>query len=319
MSLASTVRRRLEGRAAWSAVAEIDRWMQRCGVEAAVEPEQLDHLFVEDGPMRWHVTTMGRGPVALLLHGTGASSHSFLGLMALLAEHFTVVAPDLPGHALTRVPPSFVPSLPNMAAALGRLVARLDQRPRVVVGHSAGAALAARMTIDRAVEPTLVVGLAAALVPFPRLARAVLSPAAELLSRSVVPVLIASGFARTRRVDRIVRSTGSALGPYGIERYRRLVERPEHVEGALSMMAQWDLAPLYDALPRLDVPFLLLSGGRDRAVSVAQTRAASARLPRATMVVLEQAGHLLHEEQPQRVSRLILEHEARSRRRPEDS
>jgi len=292
---------------------------QRRGTEATPPPPAPTSRFVQDGPLRWHVATMGTGPAVLLVHGTGASSHSFHALMRRLASHFTLVAPDLPGHALTRAPRSFEPTLPNTAHALGRLAAALELRPRIVVGHSAGAALVARMTLDRLIEPepALVVGLAAALVPFRGLARAVLHPAAAVLSRSLAPALIATRFGRTRRVDDIVRSTGSVLDRHGVESYRRLVERPEHVAGVLAMMARWDLDPLYDALPRLRPPFLLLAGANDRAVPLAQLRAASARVPRATLVVVERAGHLLHEEQPNEVARLILEHAEPSRQHEE--
>jgi magnesium chelatase accessory protein len=286
---------------------------------ASERPAELEHRFVQEGPLRWHVTTMGRGPVVLLVHGTGASSHSFFALMRQLAERFTLVAPDLPGHANTRATGSFEPTLPGTARALGRLVTTLGLSPTIVVGHSAGAALAARMTLDRLVEPELVVGLAPALVPFRGLARAVLHPAAGLLSRSIAPALIAAGVARTRRVEDIVRSTGSVLDRQGVESYRRLVARPEHVAGVLAMMARWDLVPLHDALPRLDTPLLLVAGESDRAVPVAQLRAASARLPHATLVVVRGAGHLLHEEQPQHVARLILERVDRAERPREDA
>ena len=269
--------------------------------------------FVQDGAIRWHVTMMGRGPVALLVHGTGASSHSFHALMRRLAERFTLVAPDLPGHARTRVPRWFSPSLPDTALALGRLMDALELRPTLVVGHSAGAALVARMTLDRLVEPELVVGLAPALVPLRGLARAVLHPAAGLLARSIGPSVIAAGASLGRPVAAVLRSTGSVLDGEGVESYRRLVERPEHVAGVLTMMARWDLDPLYDALPRLHAPCLLLAGRSDRAVPVAQLRAVSARLPHATLVVVERAGDLLHEERPHEVSRLLLEHVDRSR------
>jgi len=67
--------------------------------------------------------------------------------MPLLAEHFTVIAPDLPGHAFSEVPRWFEPSLPVMAAALEELIDALHVTPQVAVGHSAGAALLARMTV----------------------------------------------------------------------------------------------------------------------------------------------------------------------------
>ena len=40
----------------------------------------------------------GSGPVLLLLHGIGDSSESWEPLMAALAQHFTVIAPDMLGH-----------------------------------------------------------------------------------------------------------------------------------------------------------------------------------------------------------------------------
>lgn len=289
--------------------ADVERRILRLASAVDPAPTALQHRYVEDGPIRWHVTTMGRGPAVLLIHGTGASSHSLHPLMQRLAERFTLVAPDLPGHALTRADRSFEPSLPNIARALGRLVDALELRPVLVVGHSAGAAIVVRMTLDGLVEPELVVGLAPALVPFRGLARAVLHPAAALLARSIAPTLIASGVALTRGgVDGLVRSTGSVLDAEGIDSYRRLVERPEHVAGVLSMMASWDLEPLHAALPRLRTPCLLLAGRNDRAVPVAQLRDASARLPHATLVVVERTGHLLHEERPDSVARIILEH-----------
>ena len=57
--------------------------------------------FVRSAHMRWHVQTMGSGPVALLLHGTGASTHSWRNVMPLLAQRFQVVALDLPGHGFS--------------------------------------------------------------------------------------------------------------------------------------------------------------------------------------------------------------------------
>ena len=67
-------------------------------------PHRQASRFVEAGGIRWHVQIMGQGPVMLLLHGTGAASHSWRDIMPLLAAQFTVVVPDLPGHGFTRAP-----------------------------------------------------------------------------------------------------------------------------------------------------------------------------------------------------------------------
>jgi magnesium chelatase accessory protein len=91
-----------------------------------------------------------------------------------------------------------------------------------------------------------------------------------------------------------------------VEFYRLLSARPQHVAGTLSMMAHWDLAPLYRELPALSVPLYLLGGELDRAVPVPQLRAVAQHMPSARIQVFEGAGHLLHEEQPHSIARAIL-------------
>lgn len=270
--------------------------------EDATRPQSLT---VRRGGFCWHVRAAGRGPALLLLHGTGASGDSFRGLMPLLAERFTVFAPDLPGHAESRPPPWFKPTLPAMAAALRELLDALGAEPAVAVGHSAGAALLVRMALDRAVAPQLVVGLGAALVPFRGLARAVLPPAARALA--VASSLFAPRDWDAGRVERMLRRTGSSLDASGVELYRQLLERPGHVTATLSMMAHWDIDSIFAELPALPARLLLLAGRDDRAVPVAQQRAAAARAPRGRLAVVDAAGHLLHEERPATVARLILD------------
>lgn len=123
------------------------------------------HRAIVSGGIRWHVQIQGSGPALLLLHGTGASSDSFGALMPLLAQRFTVIAPDLPGHAGSTAAATFEPSLPAMAAALGELLGALDVTPVMAVGHSAGGALVVRMTLDGIIAPELLVGIGAAMFP----------------------------------------------------------------------------------------------------------------------------------------------------------
>jgi magnesium chelatase accessory protein len=269
-------------------------------------PNREFSRFVHRGGIRWHVQVMGSGPVLLLVHGTGASTHSYRDLMPLLAEQFTVVAPDLPGHAFTIPPAHLEPSPAVFSSALQELLEALELTPVVTVGHSAGAAVVARMALDCTVKPKLVVGLAAALVPLRGLARAVLVPTARLLARSSIASNVISLGAHDRNgVDRMIRTTGSNLDARGIELYRRLSTRPDHVGGALAMMASWDLDSLYADLPEVTSRVLLLAGARDRAVPLAQQELAAARMPDARVVVVDDVGHLLHEEAPARVAGLI--------------
>ena len=117
-------------------------------------PNREASRFVEAGGLRWHVQIAGSGPALLLVHGTGASTHSFRDLLPLLAQRFTVVAPDLPGHGFTTRPADPAGfSLPGMAAGVAALLRVLDVAPAVAVGHSAGAAILCRMCVDGALAP----------------------------------------------------------------------------------------------------------------------------------------------------------------------
>ncbi len=269
-------------------------------------PNQNASRFVRAGGIPWHVQTMGAGPTVLLLHGTAASTHSWRDLAPALARRFTVVAPDLPGHGFTESPANARMSLPGMAGAVRSLLQVLDVRPRLVVGHSAGAAVALRLTLDGAIAPAGIVGLNAALQPFTGVAGQIFSPLARLLvGLPLLPELF-SWRARDRAVvEKLLADTGSVLDPAGVELYARLVRDPRHTAAALAMMARWDLGPLVADLPRLGTKLLLIAGENDRTVPPHVSDDAARLVPGARVVRRPGQGHLGHETDPAGTAALI--------------
>ena len=263
--------------------------------------------FVSAGGIDWHVQVMGNGPVALLLHGTGAATHSWRDLAPLLARDFTIVAPDLPGHGFTgpirRATPKAV------ATALAALTESLALPPALSIGHSAGAAIAMTMVQHQLAPPRAVIGLGGALLPFPGLAGKLFPTLARLL---FVNPLMPEIFAMRARVPGeipafIQRSTGSRLDAAGLAFYERLMKTSGHIGGALALMANWDLEPLAAALPGFDLPVLLAHGDRDKTIPPATSRTVAARLPRGEALLLPGLGHLAHEEDPTGHAALISE------------
>lgn len=272
-------------------------------------PNRTLSRFVEAGGLTWHVQVAGSGPVLLLLHGTAASTHSFGGLLPLLATRCTVVAPDLPGHAFTGTPAPQDICLPCMATGVGALLRKLDLWPEIAVGHSAGAAVLVRMALDHEIEPRVIVSLAGALLPLQGFAGKWFSPAAKLFARnSFLPKFFANGARRDPQgVVRLADSTGSKLTPRGIELYRRLIASPGHLAAALNMMANWDLAPLALELPELEPELVLVAFGNDKTVPPAEAERVLAVDPRARLKRVGGFGHLAHEEDPAFVAELIFE------------
>jgi pimeloyl-ACP methyl ester carboxylesterase len=153
--------------------------------------------------------------------------------------------------------------------------------------------------------PSLLVGLAAALYPLRGFERAVFSSTARLFSAA--SQVLGLRFDETSVVRVLLESTGSLLDDEGVEHYRRLFAQPQHVSAVLAMMAHWDLSRLFSDLSSLGPPMLLIAGTNDKAVPLSQQRLLERRVPTSQLKVLADAGHLLHEEQPKAVVRLILE------------
>lgn len=255
-------------------------------------------------PHDWHVQVTGTGPDILLLHGAGASSHSWAMLRSFMPG-YRLIAPDLPGQGFTRAGRrSF--GLDAMADDLVALCADQGWRPDAIIGHSAGAAIALRMAEIIPDRPGAIIGINAALGPFdgfagwlfPKLARAMtLSP--------FVSHLVTRYASQPKRVERLISSTGSTLANPDLERYRQLFTAPAHVEATLCMMADWQLEPLLERLPQIGLPVRLIAGAGDVAVPAHVSQRAADWLPSAEYVELPGLGHLAHEEAPEAVATQI--------------
>jgi len=271
-------------------------------------PNRASSRFIEAAGIRWHVQEMGKGPVVLLVHGTGAATHSWRTLAPLLAQHFTVVAPDLPGHGFTETPLTPRLSLDAMAEDLTTLLHTLGHRPVLVAGHSAGAAVLARMCIDGQIMPGSLIGLNGAMLPIGGIAGRFMTPFARMLAASAaVPRLFARFASSERFVERMISETGSALEPEGIEFYRRLTCSPGHVAAAIRMMANWKLRPLARDLPRLAAKLVLVTGGNDKTIAPNDAIRVNALVPGSRVLTLPGLGHLAHEERPDQVSSLMVQ------------
>src|SRR5580700_11383038 len=69
-------------------------------------PATSIHRVEADGVQVFYRTAgEANAPVVLLLHGFPASSFMFRELIPRLANHYRVIAPDIPGFGFTEVPP----------------------------------------------------------------------------------------------------------------------------------------------------------------------------------------------------------------------
>ena len=275
-------------------------------IDGADWPLRERSRFVNAGGYRWHVQELGDGPLLLLVHGTGAATHSWRDLAPSLAKSFRVLALDLPGHAFTRPLGRLDSSLAGMAGAVAKLLDALSAEPAIVVGHSAGAAILARMILDKSLTPNLFVSLNGAFWPFDGFAAPLFSAVAKLLFLNPLAPRLFAWRADRKAIEKLMRGTGSVIDARGLDLYTKLFANPVHVAGTLAMMANWRLDGLERKLARLGRASLFLVGAGDLAVPPGPERRLAAGVPGAEFASVQGAGHLAHEEKPDVVAQAIL-------------
>jgi magnesium chelatase accessory protein len=247
----------------------------------------------------WHIQRFGSGPIILMLHGTGASGHSFAELANLLKDRFELVIVDLPGQGFSSPLPERTRLLSAMASAAASLCDRLAIEPDYIVGHSAGAAVALRMAIDTHIQPRGILSINGALMPFAWFFEPIMLRAARLMSRSPrIAHFLAKRGRREIDVQRALRDTGSEISDLMMRCYGLLMADQQHIVGTLRMMGGWQLGQLSKDLNKVRVPVHLIGCSLDTIVPATRAHKATHDIPVATATTITGAGHLVQEERP---------------------
>lgn len=260
-------------------------------------------------PHRWHIQETGAGPTVLLIHGAGGATHSWRDILPELATDMHVIALDLPGQGFTQLGARQRCGLDHMSSDIASLCTSQGWHPDAIIGHSAGAAIALRLSetlLSPRGQRPIVIGLNAALGHFKGVAGWLFPALAKVLALNPLTAsLFVRSVAAPGRIQALIRSTGSDLDEKGMALYERLIRDRGHVEATLLMMSQWKLDRLLEDLPKIAARTILIAGTGDKAVPVETSEQAARRLPNAQHIALPGLGHLAHEESPGMICDLI--------------
>jgi pimeloyl-ACP methyl ester carboxylesterase len=254
----------------------------------------------------------------VLLHGTGASLHTWEGWVRALKPQRRVITLDLPGFGLTG--PRAGEHRPHddyRAETDARFVLEVMDTlkvPRFVVGgNSLGGdvawrvAVLAPLRVERlilvdaagpAFQPeSIPMGFLIARIP-------VLNRMGEhLLPRSVVQASIASVYGDPSKVT-------SAL----VDRHFELTLREGNRRALTERLARWQPAEGAERIDSIRVPTLILWGGRDRLIPADVGREFQRRIAGSRLIVFDDLGHVPHEEDPVRTVAAVREFIAQASR-----
>lgn len=246
-------------------------------------------------------------PTILLLHGFAANRASWAMLRGPLAERARVLTVDRPGWGASGLPEGDearrrVPSPAGEARLWLDVADDLGAGPLVVVGHSAGGAVAAEVALA---APDRVVGL----VLLDAAIAEILGPPASALALARRPDV--NAFGRRVTVAAAPRAWRWFLGstyqqparvPAEIlDAYGEAIAGPAWVETMWEMARLVEPDDLHDRVRDLEVPTLVVSGRQDRMVPPGVADHLAELIPRAHLVLVDDAGHCPHEEQPAEV------------------
>jgi len=245
-----------------------------------------------------HVEHHGRGPALMLLHGYTGSARSMAGLAHAFGRDYQTLAPDLPGHGRSVAAACgdgyrFEGCLGDLAVAL----AASGHRRAHWLGYSMGARLALGCAVrypEIVNSLVLVAGRAGIADPDERLAR---RRADDSLAVRIETLGVAAFV--DEWLAQPLFATLHRRGPEFIanERRARLANDARGLAASLRALGPGAQPPLFDELPRVRVPVLLVAGALDeRFVELA--RELARLLPQAELCVIPDAGHAVHVEQP---------------------
>lgn len=277
--------------AAWLHTPDADR----AALEAA--HARPPSRFLEVLGLRVHLRDTGPrdGPAVLLLHGFGASLHTWEGWAERLQDRFRVIRLDLPGFALTGPDPGGDYSDDRAVAVLAALLDTLGVAQAAVAGNSLGGRIAWRFALAHPARVTRLVLIAPDGFAPPGRTYGEREGAAPLmrllpwtLPRRMLRESMAPSYGDPARFPEAV-----------LARTHDLMRAPGVRAAMVARMEQRVIEDPRPLLPRLALPVLLLWGERDRMIPASHARDWLALLPRAEHVELPGLGHVPQEEAPE--------------------
>jgi len=266
----------------------------RATLEARYLAQPSDLRTVDGVSLHVRDTGPRNAPVLVLLHGLGASLHTWEPWARRLDRNYRVVRFDFPGHGLSGAVPADDYRDPRTHRLLLALLDSLHISRATLVGNSMGGRIAWSFTAEHPerVERLVLVspdGFASPGFAYDKPAEvpAVLGVMRWVLPRFMLRANLSPAYADPTRLSDTV-----------VTRYHDLMLAPGNRQALLTRMQQTMLIDPLPRLRRIGAPTLLLWGEQDQMIPVSNAQDYLNAIPQAQLVRLAGLGHLPFEEAP---------------------
>lgn len=253
-----------------------------------------------------NVETAGAGSPLVLLHGFTGAAGSWSAHVGALAARHTIVAIDMLGHGASDAPAdSGRYRIEHAAADILAVLDRLEMPGAAVLGYSMGGRVALFLAASAPARVSALIlesaspGIADA---GERTKRAAEDAAlADAIVREGVPAFVD----RWERLPLFATQARLPAEARAAVRAQRLGHTAQGLANSLRGLGQGAQPPLFERLPAVAAPALLIAGELDARYATL-SREMSRRMPNARLVIVPAAGHAVHLEQPAAFQRAVL-------------
>ena len=249
-------------------------------------------------------------PAVVLLHGSGPGAtgwSNFKSNIEPLAEHFRVIAPDMPGWGASD---PVTREEQDHAAAAVELLDALGIDKAAFVGNSMGGITTLRLATEHPERVSHVVTMGPGSGPQPKL-----FSAGGGLSEGMKVLLAAYRDPSPESMKRLTEvmtydSARFATDELAEERANNAKAHPEHLVNYLDAFDRGGPIPKWfrlEDLTKVQIPTLLVHGRDDRVVHFENSLVLLAHIPNSRLVLLNRCGHWAQVEHAEEFNRLLIE------------
>ncbi|MCL4263991.1 MAG: 2-succinyl-6-hydroxy-2,4-cyclohexadiene-1-carboxylate synthase [Anaerolineae bacterium] len=254
--------------------------------------------YVSVNGVTYYVERHGGGRPLLLLHGFTGSSQNWRPLLPGLTEHYQVILVDVLGHGRTASPPDETRyAIERVAADLLALVDEWGYAEMGILGYSMGGRLALFTAVTYPHRITHLILESAS----PGLATAVERKERITQDQELADWIETNGVeAFVNRWEQLPLWASQQQLPTAVRQQlhqQRLQNNPLGLANSLRGMGTGAQPSLWEQLPTLTIPTLLLAGELDTKF-VTINRQMAALLLNAHLEIVPGAGHTVHLERP---------------------
>ena len=233
----------------------------------------------------------------VLIHGTGASLHTFNAWSDRLKKSHRIIRMDLPAYGLTGPFPDGNYTMANYTAFLKDFLIALNIKQCVLAGNSLGGAIAWNFTLEQPSMVTKLILIDASGYPIASKSVPIAFSLAKIPVINKLLTFITPRFLVRSSVENVYFDS-SKVTDLVVERYFNLTLRAGNRKAFVDRLKTPKDTSTYNNIKYIQQPTLILWGSQDLLIPVENAYKFQEDLPNNTLVILENTGHTPMEESP---------------------